>query len=100
MRFTENPRREFIKSMSILSLLIGVDPIDLLSRNNVNVEDDDNFFVEDAKIEYQKFLRQTSNLNKLSDVSEEEAKRQYNGLVKILATSADPKFKSYSEKKK
>src|SRR5687767_5518272 len=93
-------RREFIKNLTLVSCLIGVDPFDFLRSNKIKLTEPTKNLVYSVHNEYQKFLRQSYNNNIIANMSETDAKKQYIGQIKLLAIGSDKNFKKYSEEKK
>lgn len=93
-------RRRFVKGIAMMSIIAGLNPLELLKSYAIPPSISILKIIEETNKEYQKFLRQTANANKLYGVNETNAKLQYSGIVKLLAVSCDPKFASLSEEKK
>jgi len=93
-------RRRFVKGIAMMSVIAGLNPLEILKTYSIPPNSTVLKIIEDVNKEYQKFLRQTANSNKLFGVDEIYAKVQYSGLVKLLAISYDPKFDSLSPEKK
>jgi len=92
-------RKAFIRNIAVLSMVIGINPSQLFSANGISSEEISPDLADDIRRDYENFLRQTLNSSTIDSVSQQEAERQYNAMLKLLCVTADPSFKSASVSK-